>query len=164
MTLRTQAYYRRVAEEALAKAGVINPPVPVAQIIENMGIPVVPVNLPQFFTAATVSQDGLPLILVNYARPEADRQRAMAHMLGHVLLLLDDPANTFPRENPDHSDADMVAHELTMPSVMVMEQSRLWFNDYRYLARLFGVGEGMMLDRMRSLGIVSDQQSIRWDY
>lgn len=164
MALRTQAYYRHVAEEALAKAGVINPPVPVAQIIESMGIPVVPVNLPQFFTAATVSQDGLPLILVNYARPEADRQRAMAHMLGHILLLLDDSAITFPRDDPDHSEADNVAHELTMPSIMVMEQSRLWFNDYRYLARLFGVGEGAMLDRMRDLGIVSDQQSIRWDY
>ena len=164
VALRTQAYYRRVAEEALAKAGVLNPPVPVAQLIEGMGIPVIPVNLPQFFTAATVSQDGLPSILVNYARPESDRQRALAHMLGHILLLLDDPSNTFPREAADHGDADQVAHELTMPSVMVMEQSRLWFNDYRYLARLFGVGEGEMLDRMRALGIVNDQQSIRWDY
>ena len=164
MTLRTQAYYRRVAEEALAKAGVTDPPVPITQLIEGMGIPVIPVNLPQFFTAATVSQDGLPSILVNYARPEADRQRALAHMLGHILLLLDDATIVFPRDAADHGEADSVAEELAMPSVMVMEQSRLWFNDYRYLARLFGVGEGVMLDRMRSLGIVNDQQSIRWDY
>ena len=164
MTLRTQAYYRRVAEEALAKAGVTDPPVPVTQVVESLGIPVIPVNLPQFFTAATVSDCGLPTMLVNYARPEHERQLALAHMLGHMLLLLDDPQNQFPRDAYDHAEADRVAHELVMPSVMVVEQSRLWFNDYRYLARLFGVGEAAMLDRMRHLGIVNDQQSIRWDY
>lgn len=164
VALRTQAYYRRVAEEALAKAGVTDPPVPITRIIEGLGIPVVPVNLPQFFTAATVYEDGLPTMLVNYARTEPERQAALAHMLGHVLLLLDNPEIIFPRDAEDHSEADRVAHELMMPSVMLVEQSRLWFNDYRYLARLFGVGEGSMLERMRELGIVNDQQSIRWDY
>jgi Zn-dependent peptidase ImmA (M78 family) len=103
-------------------------------------------------------------MLVNYARAEHERQTALAHMLGHVLLLLDDSEIGFPRASEDHSEADHVAHELMMPSVMLVEQSRLWFNDYRYLARLFGVGEGAMLERMRELGIVNDQQSIRWDY
>ena len=85
-------------------------------------------------------------------------------MLGHILLLLDDSSNAFPRGTGDHDDADLVAHELTMPSTMVLEQSRLWFNDFRYLARLFGVGEAAMLERMRELGIVNHQQGIRWDY
>jgi len=164
VTLRTQAYYRRVAEEALAQAGVTDPPVPITRIIENLGIPVVPVNLPQFFTAATVYEDGLPTMIVNFARAEHERQSALAHMLGHVLLLMDDSANTFPRDSADHSEAEHIAHELMMPAVMMVEQSRLWFNDYRYLARLFGVGEGAMLERMRELGIVGDQQGIRWDY
>lgn len=164
MTLRTQAYYRRVAEEALDKAGVIDPPVPIARIIENLGIPIVPVNLPPFFTAAMVYEDGLPTMIVNFARAEHERQSALAHMLGHILLLLDDSANSFPRDAEDHSEAEQVALELTMPAVMMVEQSRLWFNDYRYLARLFGVGEGTMLERMRELGIVGDQQGIRWDY
>lgn len=164
MTPRTQAYYRRVAEEALANAGVTNPPVPIMGIIENLGIPVIPVNLPQFFTAATIAEDGLPLMLINYARPEQERDRALAHMLGHVLLLLDDPENKFPRDAADHSDADKLGLELLMPAVMLVDQARLWFKDYRYLARLFGVGEGAMLDRMRDLGIVNDQQGIRWDY
>lgn len=164
MALRTQAYYRRVAEEALSKAGVTDPPVPITRIIEDFGIPVVPVNLPQFFTAATIYEDGLPTMLVNFARPEHERQAALAHMLGHVLLLLSDPMITFPRDSEDHSEADLVAHELMIPSTMLVEQSRLWFNDYRYLARLFAVGEGAMLQRMRELGIVNDQQGIRWDY
>lgn len=164
VSLRTQAYYRRVAEEALEKAGVTDPPVPIVHIIENLGIPVVPVNLPQFFTAATVYEGGLPTMLVNYARTEHERQSALAHMLGHVLLLLDDPTNSFPRADADHSEAEQVALELMMPAVMLVEQARLWFNDYRYLARLFGVAESAMLERMRELGIVGDQQGIRWDY
>ena len=164
MALRTQAYYRRVAEAALATGGIVDPPVPVQQLIESLGIPIVQVNLPQFFTAATVSEDGLPTMVINCARPEHERQLALAHMLGHMLLVLDDPTNKFPRDTQDHSDADRVARELVMPAVMVVEQARLWFNDYRYLARLFGVGEADMLDRMRDLGILSDQQSIRWSY
>jgi len=162
--LRTQAYYRKVAEDALARAGVSEPPVSVSKIIDAIGIPVVPVNLPRFFTGATISTDGLPVMVVNYAQSEAARREALAHMLSHVLLLLDDSSNTYPRDRGDHGDADMLSIELTMPSTMVIDQSRLWFNDFRYLARLFGVGEAAMLERMRELGIVTHQQGIRWDY
>jgi Zn-dependent peptidase ImmA (M78 family) len=164
VALRTQGYYRRVAEDALANAGVQEPPVPVARIIESLGIPIVPVNLPHFFTAATINTDGLPTMIVNYAQPESVRREALAHMLGHLLLLLDDPSNVFPRNIGDHGEANSIALELTMPSTMVIDQSRLWFNDFRYLARLFGVGEAAMLERMRDLGIVNHQQGIRWDY
>jgi Zn-dependent peptidase ImmA (M78 family) len=162
--LRTQAYFMKVAEDALAGAGVFEPPVPVTKIIESLGVPIVPVNLPNFFTAATVSTDGLPAMIVNYVQPEPVRREALAHMLSHLLLMLDDPANGFPRDKGDHNDANMLARELTMPSKMVIDQSRLWFNDFRYLARLFGVGEAAMLERMRELGIVNNQQGIRWDY
>jgi Zn-dependent peptidase ImmA (M78 family) len=162
--LRTQAYFRKVAEDALASAGVFEPPVPVTKIIESLGIPILPVNLPLFFTAATINTDGLPVIVVNYAQPEPTRLEALAHMLSHILLLLDDSSNAFPRDTGDHSEAITLAHELTMPATMVIDQSRLWFNDFRYLARLFGVGEAAMLERMRELGIVNHQQGIRWDY
>ncbi|NTU71804.1 MAG: ImmA/IrrE family metallo-endopeptidase [Coriobacteriia bacterium] len=164
MELRAQAYYRQVAESALAKAGVTEPPVPVTLIIESLGIPILPVNLPIFFTAATINTDGLPTMVVNYAHSEATRREALSHMLGHMLLLLDDNRNVFPRDKGEHEEADIVSRELTMPSNMVIEQSRLWFNDFRYLARLFGVGEAAMLERMRELGMVNHQQGIRWDY
>lgn len=162
--LKTQAYYRKVAEDALTNAGVVEPPIPVGKIIESLGIPMIPVNLPLFFTAATINTDGLPVMVVNFAQPEAVRREAMSHMLSHMLLLLDDPSNTMPRDAAEHADADVLSHELTMPATMVIEQSRLWFNDFRYLARLFGVGEAAMLERMRELGIVTQQQGVRWDY
>ena len=164
MQLKTQGYYRQVAEEALAGAGVTEPPVPVNHIIESLGIPILPVSLPLFFIAATVNTDGLPIMVVNYSQPEPVRLEALAHMLSHMLLLLIDSSIGFPRDAGSHEDADLLAHELTMPSTMVIEQSRLWFNDFRYLARLFGVGEAAMLERMRELGIINNQQGIRWDY
>jgi hypothetical protein len=46
---------------------------------------------------------------------------------------------------------------------MVKEQARKWFNDYRYLARLFGVTEGEMLSKMRMLGLIKSH-GIMWDY
>ncbi len=82
--LRTQAYFRKVAEDALASAGVFEPPVPVTKIIESLGIPILPVNLPLFFTAATINTDGLPVIVVNYAQPEPDPARSpRAHAQPH---------------------------------------------------------------------------------
>ena len=164
MPVKTDSYYRKVADEALARAGVSDPPVPVSFVIEAMGIPVVPVNLPLFYTAATIELDGMPVMVVNFAQPEYQRREALAHMLGHVLLRFDDPDNPYPRDTGSHDEADALAREITMPSTMVVDQSRLWFNDFRYLARLFGVGEAAMLERMRELGIVNNQQGIRWDY
>jgi len=47
---------------------------------------------------------------------------------------------------------------------LVRDQAAKWFNDHRYLARLFGVPEQRMLDKLRDLGIVKSHGSIFWDY
>ena len=163
MTLRTEAYYRQVAEDALRDFGITEPPVSIGDLVTSLCIPLRPVNLPAFFTAATIYEDGLPVMVVNFAKPEIERRLALAHMLGHILLLLAHDADPFPRANADHHDADLVARELIMPARLVTEQARLWFNDYRYLARLFGVAEGAMLDRMRELGLIKNQ-GLMWDF
>lgn len=164
MALRTEQYYRKVAEEALSAVGCIEPPVPIAEIVASLCIPVRAVNLPAFFTAATIYEDGLPVMVVNHARPEIERRRALAHMTGHVLLALADAADSYPRADGDHKEADLVARDLMMPTGMVLEQARTWFNDYRYLSRLFGVTEGTMLERMRELGLVRNQNGAIWDF
>ncbi len=51
-----------------------------------------------------------------------------------------------------------------MPTKLVIEQSQLWFNDYRYMSRLFGVDEHAMINRMRELGISLGSQGALWDY
>lgn len=163
MRLRTEAYFRQVAEDALTLVGVSEPPVPIEDVVASLCIPVRPVNLPPFFTAATIYEDGLPVMVINATRPEIERRRALAHMVGHVLLLLADETDTFPRYNPDHTEADKVARELIMPTSLVIEQAHTWFNDFRYLARLFGVTEGAMLERLRELHLVRNR-GIMWDY
>ena len=50
-----------------------------------------------------------------------------------------------------------------MPTALVVDMARLWFNDYRYLSRLFGVTEGQMLERLRELGLVKNH-GISWDF
>lgn len=164
MALRTEAYYRSIAEEALARSASDQPPVPLEAIAALYGIPIRPVNLPTFFTAATVYEDGLPVFVVNWARPEEVRRRAIAHMLGHVLLVLHNTSDGFPREDRDHRDADAMSSELLLPARAVVDQARLWFNDYRYLSRMFGVPENEMLDRMRELGLMKGPEGVMWDY
>lgn len=163
MKLRTEAYFRQVAEDALKLIGVREPPVPIDDVVASLCIPVRMVSLPAFFTGATIYEDGLPVMVLNSERPEIERRRALAHMLGHVLLLLADETDSFPRYNPDHSDADKVALELIMPTSIVKEQAGMWFNDYRYLSRLFGVTEGVMLERLRELRLIRSHGAL-WDY
>lgn len=164
MSLRTETYFRAIADDALTRAGVSEPPVPVDALAAALGIPVRPVNLPPFFTGATVYEDGLPVMILNWAKSEYERRRCMAHMLGHVLLVLNGEVDAYPREAAIHQDADRVARELMLPGGMVIEQARLWFNDHRYLARLFGVEEQEMVDRMQDLGLIKGPVGVMWDY
>lgn len=164
MALRSDAYYRDVATAALAKAGSSEPPVSITALIDAYGIPVRAVRLPLFFTSAMVYEDGMPVMVVNWAQPEGDRQAALAHMLGHVLLVLKGDGHAYPRGADDHHEADKVALELMLPTQMVIDQSKLWFNDYRYLAGLFGVSEEQMLQRMRDIGLIRGPQGIVWDF
>jgi len=162
--LKSDAYYKTIAETALRQTGIIEPPVQVDAVAARLGIPILSAHLPTFFHGATVNEDGLPVILLNSAFDEVSHQRTLAHLVAHVLLLLDDPSIGYPRDTvARHHEADVVADELIMPAWMVVEQSAKWFNDYRYLARLFGVSEAQMTARMQSLGLLK-AHGIAWDY
>jgi Zn-dependent peptidase ImmA (M78 family) len=143
--------------------GVAEPPVPIEDVVASLCIPIRAVNLPPFFTAATIYEDGLPVMVVNASKPELEVRSAIAHMLGHILLLLADETESFPRQNYDHTPAERVGRELMMPARLVCQQAGLWFNDYRYLSRLFGVSEGTMLERMRELKLVKSQGML-WEF
>ena len=164
MSLKTDAYYRTVADEALRHTGVVEPPIAMEVVARRLGLPVRLVHLPAFFSAAAINEDGMPVLVVNSALEEAGRRRHLAHLLGHVLAVLDDPQATYPRDGRlDHHEADVIASELILPSWIVVEQAAKWFNDQRYLARLFGVTEAEMLSKMRELGLVKSRGLV-WDY
>lgn len=164
MALRSDAYYRTVAADALRHIGLSEPPVSLHGLIESYGVPIRTVRLPLFFTASMVSEDGMPVIVINEAQSELEQRMALAHMLGHVLLVLKGDGHNYPRDLDDHHEADKVALELLMPTQMVVDQARLWFNDYRYLAGLFGVTEDQMLQRMRDIGLIKGPSGITWDF
>jgi len=162
MSISTDTYVRTLAMRALNDAGITEPPIDIERVAESLGVPIRRVNLPGFFKGAVVNEEGMPVLLVNCAQPPSRQRQVIAHLLGHVLLVLD--GRSYPRNQRDHDDADAVAIELLMPAQLVDAQAKLWFNDYRYLARMFSADEGVMLQRMRTLGIIKGPRGIVWDY
>jgi Zn-dependent peptidase ImmA (M78 family) len=161
--LRTDAYYRSLAEKALKDAEVTEPPVPVETLAAKLCIPIRALDLPMFFSSAIVAEDGLPVIVLNASKDEYTRRKALAHEMGHMLVVLNDPEGAYPRYIGEHPDAEAIADELLTPAYLVYDQAQKWFNDYRYLARLFGVGEQEMLEKMVQMGLIH-QRGITWDY
>ncbi len=164
MALRSDAYYRQLVESELRAAGVNEPPVSLEAVAAHLGVPVRSIPLPLWFTAALIYEDGLPAVLLNASRPMLVRQVGLGHVLGHILVVLDDPEATFPRDREDkHRIADMLADEFVTPGYLVRDQAQKWFNDYRYLAGLFGVPESRMFEAMRDLGLIKSR-GVVWDY
>lgn len=163
MPLRTDAYYRTLAQDSLRKVGAEEPPVAVEAVAASFGVPVYHTQLPSWFSGAIVYEDGMPVILLNESHGEVSKRRTLGHLLGHILVVLDSPGATYPRNNGDHHAADVVSEEMTLPTFMVEQQAKKWFNDYRYLARLFGVSESEMLEKMHAVGLVK-QRGMLWDY
>jgi hypothetical protein len=165
VTQRSDDYYRGLVEAELRAIGCDEPPVPVTAVAGHLGVPVREVGLPPWFTAALIYEDGLPSILMNVNRPAETRRHALGHILGHILILMNDGTASFPRGRTGvaHPEADLIAEEIVMPGYLVRDQASKWFNDYRYLAGLFGVTESQMFERMRGLGLVKGRGVI-WDY
>jgi Zn-dependent peptidase ImmA (M78 family) len=161
---KREVYFRGLGERAVRDAGMIEPPVAPADIARHLGVPIIGAELPSWTVGALVAEDGMPAILINTGREPFTQRTAVAHFLGHLIVLLDDPRATYPRNlETSHEAADVVGDELELPGFMVRDQAQKWFNDYRYLAGLFGVTEKRMFARMQALGLVKSRGVI-WDY
>jgi Zn-dependent peptidase ImmA (M78 family) len=164
MPLRTDSYYRQLVDDLLKGSGVDEPPTSMEEIARRMGVPIQPVDLPNWFTGALIIEPEGPMILLNTAISPKKSRDALGHMLGHVLVGTVNPAEAYPRaEEREHRIADMMSSEFVMPTYLVHEQARKWFNDYLYLAGLFGVSEGEMLEKMRSMGLIRTRGMV-WDF
>lgn len=164
LALRSDSYYRELAAQAVRDARIEEPPVSPRAIAASMGVPIVELPFASWFTSALIYEDGMPAILVNASKEEPTRRAGVAHLLGHFLIVLDDSESVYPKDGLTyHRDADFISEELEIPSFMVTDQAQKWFNDYRYLARLFGVSEKRMLEKMHALGILKNR-GLLWDY
>jgi Zn-dependent peptidase ImmA (M78 family) len=164
MPLHSDNHYRGLVEAQLRQAGITEPPVPVGDAAAMLGVPIMTVALPAWFSGALVLEDGVPILLLNASSSAEGRRAALAHMLSHLLMRIDDPSKPYPRnDESEHRVAEAMADEFVMPEYLVREQAAKWFNDHRYLARLFGVSEADMLQKLRDLKIVR-ARGIGWDY
>jgi hypothetical protein len=162
--LRSDAHYRGLVEAQMRHAGIVEPPVSVDDAAAILGVPIMTVAFPAWFTGAIVLEDGMPVVMLNASSTSEGRRAALAHMVSHILMRIDDPATPYPRDmQSEHRLADMMAEEFVMPEFLVREQAGKWFNDYRYLARLFGVSESDMMTKMRDMGLIKARGMV-WDY
>lgn len=164
MPLRTDSYYRQLVDDHLKRAGVEEPPITLEEVAGQLGVPLVHVTFPPWFTGAVVRVSGLPVIMLNSAAPPEKSRSGLGHMLGHILVETVSPEEAYPRDaDREHRIADMMGSEFVMPTYLVHEQARKWFNDYRYLAGLFGVSEQVMLEKMHTMGLIRTR-GMTWDY
>jgi Zn-dependent peptidase ImmA (M78 family) len=162
--LRSDAHYKGLVEAQLRHAGIVEPPVSVDDAAAILGVPIMTVSFPAWFTGAIVLEDGMPVVLLNSSSTSEGRRAALAHMVSHILTRIDDPTTPYPRDmEVEHRLADTMAEEFVMPEFLVREQAGKWFNDYRYLARLFGVSESDMMAKMRDMGLIK-ARGVLWDY
>lgn len=164
MSVHSQTYLRALAEDELRDAGFTEPPVSAEAVAAHLGVPVREHDLPPWFTAALIYEDGLPAILLNAARPPGIRREGLSHLLAHLLIVIKDADAQYPRDViAEHTEADFLGAELETPEFMVREQAQKWFNDYRYVAGLFGVTESRMFKSMHDLGIIRGR-GVVWEY
>jgi Zn-dependent peptidase ImmA (M78 family) len=164
VVIRSDAYFRQAAERWIRQAGILEPPVPLDDLAAAVGVPVLYVHLPRWFRSAIIYEDGMPIVLVNEIVTEPVRRAAFGHAIAHIITVLEDPTQGYPRDSaPTHRLADVIAEELLTPAFLVREQAMKWFNDYRYLSGLFGVAEEEMFSRMSDLGLVK-ARGVMWDY
>ena len=156
--------YRQLVEEQLRAAGFVEPPVSIEAFAAHLGVPVRTFALPLWCTAALIYEDGLPAILVNSARPAAVQRAGLGHVLGHIVEVTAVPGAHYPRDTQqEHPVAEFISLEIETPAFMVRDQAQKWFNDYRYLAGLFGVTEARMFETMRDLGLIKSK-GVVWEY
>ncbi len=164
MPLHSDSYYRELVEAQLKHAGIQEPPVPVDDVAAILGVPLMTVTFPPWFRGAIVVEDGVPVVMLNSSNTPEVRRAVIAHEISHILMRISDPGTPYPRDiDPDHHFADLMAEEFVTPVFMVREQAAKWFNDFRYLARLFGVPESVMMAKMRQLGLIR-AGGVVWDY
>lgn len=164
METKREVYFRGLGERAIRDAGISEPPIAPSEIARHLGVPIISAALPSWSVGALVAEDGMPAILINTSSESYAQRAGIAHFLGHLIVLIDDPGATYPRNREVvHEAANAVADELELPGFMVRDQALKWFNDHRYLAGLFGVTEKRMVARMQALGLMQ-KRGVVWDY
>jgi Zn-dependent peptidase ImmA (M78 family) len=151
----TDSYYRRKADDLVRELGLGEPPIDVWGIASKLGLEILELSLPSWFFGVLMRVEGDPYIVLNKAQPEHRKRFTLGHEIAHFLFHTEEFAymKNCKRESY-HREADVFAAELCMPTYLVAEEARKWFNDYRFLARTFQVSETAMVRKMQEMGLL----------
>jgi Zn-dependent peptidase ImmA (M78 family) len=153
--LYTHWYLRKQAGKLIEESGADSPPINLAGIAGKLGIEIIEMTLPTWFFGTLLNIQGSYYIVVNRLMPETRKRFTLAHEIAHYALHEDKLCYMKNcKRDYFHREADAFAAELCMPSEMVKKEARAWFNDYKFLARIFNVSEVAMVRKMQEIGLI----------
>ncbi len=155
MALYSHKFVKARAEELLRRFGFSEPPIDVRFIAKKLGIQIVEMTLPSWFSGALIRLDNDYYIALNKNLTSTQKMLTIAHEIAHRQMDHHDISYMKNKQRPFyHMEADVFAEELCMPEELVKREAVKWYKDHRFLARLFGVDEEAMIKRMEELKII----------
>lgn len=164
MTLYSHRFIKEQARELLKSFNITEPPVDVYQIAHGLGLEIVEMSLPSWFFGVLTEVDNEYFIVLNKIMPESRKIFTLAHEIAHYKMHPDKIAYMKNTKRPYfHTEADVFAAELCMPTDMVKKEARQWFNDHKYLAKVFSVSEIAMVRKLEELNLIPKGRQ-NWNY
>lgn len=155
MPLYSHRFIREQAEKLLHQVGFDEPPIDVRKIAGKLGIEIVELSLPTWFFGALMQVENDHYIVLNKIMPEPTKVFTISHELAHHQMHPGEICYMKNRLRPYfHREADIFAAELCMPSNLVRREARKWFNDFKFLAKLFNVTETAMIRKLEELELI----------
>lgn len=155
MPLYSHKQIREKAEKLLRQFGMDEPPIDVRKLTKLLGIEIVELSLPTWFFGALMQVENDNYIVLNKIMPEPTKVFTISHELAHHQIHPGEICYMKNRLRPYfHREADVFAAELCMPSWLVKREARKWFNDYKFLAKIFNVPETAMIRKLEELALV----------
>lgn len=154
----TNKYIELAATNALQSVNCSEPPVALEQIVEKVGLKIVPFDFHQGISA--VLKPELSVIGVNKNHHPVRQRFSIAHELGHFLLghnvgheqeIVDDE---FTKPFPQEKEANAFASALLMPSEWLKKSVTKTGLDLEELAKQYNVSKQALTIRLLALGLI----------
>lgn len=155
MPLYSHKYYREKAKNLTNQLGLEEPPVDPRRVADHLGIEILELTTPDWFSGVLLNIEGDYYIVLNSTLAPVKKSYTIAHEIGHHQLHKEELCY-LQNEKKMHlqKEADIFAEELLMPARLVQKEARRWYNNPGFMARLFEVKEDLMRSRMLELGLV----------
>jgi len=155
MAIYSHRYIKERANQLRLKLNEETPPIDVSLIAQKLGIEIVELTLPIWFSGALLNTEGNFYIVLNKTMPERSKSLTIAHEIAHHQMDHQELCYMENRQRPFyHLEADIFAAELCMPSTLVKREAARWSNDPKILAQLFNVDEQAMIRKLEELNLI----------